>query len=96
MIGQLLFKKLIFRDVSWSMKSAPAGVREDAPIISTIETEGCGLLRVMHFRSRLDFMELRKRTQAGGFWLTGAAHAGNGEKRENGSGEGGKNTDHGS
>ena len=55
------------------------------------------LLRVMHFRSRsrLDFLELRKRAQAGCFLVTGAA-AGGGQQCEYGSDERDEDTGHGS
>lgn len=56
-----------------------------------------GLLGVMHFRSRSrrDFLELGKRTQAGCLLLAGAA-AGSGQKCENGSDESADDTGHGS
>ena len=62
--------------------------------------EGTGrleLLGVMHFRSRsrLDFLELGKRTQAGCLLLTGAA-AGSGQQCENESDESAEDTGHGS
>jgi hypothetical protein len=58
---------------------------------------GLELLGVIHFRSRsrLDFLELGKRAEAGSFRLAGAA-AGGGKKREDGSDEGSEDTDHGS
>lgn len=80
---------------SRTKEKRPPGNRKDAGSFSTGErTEG--LLRVMHLGlgSRLDFLELWKRTQAGSFRLTGAA-AGSGQEREDGSDEGGDNTDHG-
>lgn len=82
------------------MKSALPGEPGGRMIISYEITGKPELLRGvgLHFVSRrgFDLSELRKRAQAGGFWLTRAANAGNGEERENRSDKCGKNADHGS
>ena len=66
-------------------------------MLSITDTGSRELLRVMHFRSRSrwDFLELGKRTQAGCFLITGAA-AGSGQQCENGSDESAEDTGHGS
>lgn len=53
------------------------------------------LLRIIHFRSRLDLLELGQRTQAGSSDFAGTAAAGNNKQGRGGNDEGGKNTDHG-
>lgn len=47
------------------------------------------LLRVIHFRSRLDLLELRQRTQAGSGDFAGTAAAGNSKQGKGGNDEGG-------
>lgn len=86
--------KLIFVTLRFTKRVRP--LPEGLVIGFAVETPSRELLRVMHFRSRsrLDFLELRKRTQTGCFWLAGAAHARNGEKREKGSDERDEDTDH--
>lgn len=51
-------------------------------------------LRVIHRRSRRNFLKLRQRAQTGWFGIAGAA-AGGGQKRESGYDECGQNADHG-
>ncbi len=73
-------------------RKAPSRKPEGRVIIC--RTRVRGLLRVMHFRSRLDFLELGQRTQAWCCDFTGAAAAGNSKQGKGGNDEGGKNTDH--
>lgn len=87
----------IFQKALTANEKRPPDEAGGRMIISYERTGKPGLLRVIHFRSRscLDLLELRKRTQAGCFWLTGAAHAGHGEHCKNRGDESGKNADHG-
>lgn len=85
------------KSVTGTGKRPPAGAEGRLKISKSIAA-GAESLFVMHFRRgrgrRLDFLELRKRTQARRFCITGAAARG-GQQRERGNDKCGNDANHG-
>lgn len=82
--------------VPWTQKR-PSAEAEGRQIVDVRKNPGKSLLFVDHLvahGSRFDLAELGQRTEAGRLHIAGAATARNGQKRECGYNEGGKNTNH--